>query len=182
MEPIAALASSYESLERLLLSLGPDDLSAQTPCEEWKVRDVLEHVLGNIEVFTGVARDGKQFAPPEERQRLDGDPAATLRTAADENLEAWRGSDAVDTPTGMIPGVSLFDINLADTVLHTWDIAKGTGRDPGVDPDVVDVVLTKMEGEWHQIGHQMGAFGPPCEAAPDAPPYDRLVALTGRQP
>jgi uncharacterized protein (TIGR03086 family) len=182
MEPVDALASSYDSLERLVRSLGPDDLAAQTPCPEWDVRAVLEHVLGNAEAFVGMARDGKPFAPAEERQRLGTDPATSVRAAADENVAAWRGSDAVDTPTGMIPGVSLFDINLADTVMHTWDIAKATGRDPGVDPEVVDMVLTKMEGEWHEIGHQMGAFGPPCEAAPDAPPYDRLVALTGRQP
>ena len=182
MEPVDVLASSYGSLEHLLRSLGPDDLSARTPCPDWDVREVLDHLLGNIEVFTGVARDGTPFSMPEQRQRLGDDAAASLRAAADENLAAWRGSDAIDTPTGMIPGVSLFDINLADAVMHTWDVAKGTGRDPGLDPEVVDTVLAKMEGEWHVKGHEMGAFGPPCDAPDDAPPLDRLAALTGRQP
>lgn len=182
MAPVDALASGYDSMERLVRSLAPEDFGAQTPCEQWVVRDVLEHVLGNIEVFIGVARDGKPFEMPEERERLGPDPAASLRAAADENIQAWRGSDAVDTPTGMIPGVTLFDINLADTVMHTWDIAKAVGRDPGLDPEVVDIVLGKMEGEWHRIGHTMGAFGPPCDAPEGAPPLDRLVALTGRQP
>ena len=182
MEPVDALDRTYDSLELLLRSLGPDDLSARTPCPAWDVRDVLEHLLGNLEVFTGVARDGKPFSMPEERQRLGDDAAASFRTAADENLSAWRGSDAIDTPTGMIPGITLFDINLADAVMHTWDIATGAGRDPGLDPEVVDAVLAKMAGEWHVKGHEMGAFGPPCEAPEGAPPLDRLVALTGRQP
>ena len=182
MEPVDALSRAYDSMDRLVQSLAPNDLGAQTPCEQWVVRDVLEHLLGNLEVFTGVARDGKPFAMPEERERLGPDPAASFRAAADENLAAWRGSDAVDQPTGMIPGVTLFDINLADAVMHTWDIARAVDRDPGIDPEVVELVLAKMEGEWHQIGHKMGAFGPPCDAPAGAPPLDRLLALTGRQP
>jgi uncharacterized protein (TIGR03086 family) len=178
VDRIDALDRTYGSLEQLLRSLSRDDLAARTPCPEWDVRAVLDHVIGNAESFTAVAGGG-QFAPAEG-DHVGDDPAASLRAAADQVVAAWRAGS--DQPTGMIPDVSMLDINLADTVLHTWDIAKGTGREPGLPADVVDYVLAKMEGQWHEIGHQMGAFGPPCTAPDGAPPVDRLVALTGRQP
>jgi uncharacterized protein (TIGR03086 family) len=175
---VDALERTYASLEQLLRSLSAEDLAARTPCPEWDVRGVLDHVIGNAHSFKDVAA-GAQFAPAAG-DPVGDDPAGSVRAAADEAVAAWRRGR--DQPTGMIPDVTMLDINLADTVLHTWDIAKATGRDPALPGDVVDYVLSKMEGQWHQIGHQMGAFGPPCAAADDAPPVDRLAALTGRRP
>ena len=183
MDPVEALARTYDALERLLGSLDDDDLSKPTPCEGWTVHQLLNHAVGAVDIFTWTVRDGDPFAVPDpDVDQLDGDPAGSLREAADENLAAWRLPGAADVPTGVVPGVSLCEFLLGDVVVHTWDVATATGRPAGLDAEVVDHVLAKLEGEWAEVGHRMGAFGPPVEVAPDAPPLARLVALTGRRP
>ena len=182
MEPTEALARTYDGLERLVTSLGTDDLAKQTPCEEWKVRDVLNHVVGGMGRFAASVRDGAPLsgADPGE-DYLGADPAASLRDAAADNLDAWRSTPgAAETPTGMIPGVDIIDINLGDAALHTWDIATAVGRDPGLDPDVVQRLLGKIARDGRSRA-QDGRLRP---AVPGArrrfASRDELVALTGR--
>ena len=179
MDRVDALWRAYDSLEQLVRSLEPDQLAAGTPCAEWDVRAVLDHVIGGAKSFAAAARQGGQFQPVEG-DHVGDDPVASLRAAADGAIAAWRDAGE-PPPTGFIPGVSMLDINIADVVLHTWDIARGTGREPNLPDDVVADLLSKMEGQWHEIGHQMGAFGPPCDVPEGAAPLDRLAALTGRQ-
>jgi uncharacterized protein (TIGR03086 family) len=182
MDPTDLLARSYDALQQLVDSLDADDFEKQTPCEEWKVRDALDHVVGGMGRFTATVRDGAPLsgADPDE-DHLGADPAASLRAAAADNLDAWRSTPgAAEKPTGMLPGVDVIDINLGDTVLHTWDIATAVGRDPGLDAEAVQRLLVKMRNGWAEAGHEMGAFGPPCPVPDGASPVDELVALTGR--
>ena len=180
MDRVDSLSRAYDSLEQLVRSLGPEQLRARTPCPDWDVRALLDHVIGGAKSFAVSAREGGGFSPIEG-DHVGQDAAESLRAAAADALAAWR--DAGDPPpTEFIPGVTMLDINTADVVLHTWDIARATGREPNLPDDVVADVLSKMEGQWHEIGRKMGAFGPPCDAPEGAAPVDRLAALTGRQP
>jgi uncharacterized protein (TIGR03086 family) len=183
LNPVDALGRTYDALERLLAHVGTEELTLPTPCEGWTVHQLLNHAVGAIDIFTWMVRDGDPLAVPDpDEDQLDGDPAGSLREAADENLAAWSLRGAADVPTGVVPDVRLWEFLLGDVVVHTWDVARALGRYPGLDDDVVAHLLGKLEGRWAEVGHQMGAFGAPVAVGDDAPALDRLVALTGRTP
>lgn len=182
MDPVDALARTYDALDRLLRSLGPGDLDRPSPCEGWTVRDVLNHLFGAIDAFTVAAREGTPPQAPSGDDRVGNDPAAAFPMLRDDSLTAWGTPGAAERPTGVIPDVALVELQLADVALHTWDVATAAGLDADLPPDVVDHLLAKLEGEWAEIGRRMGAFGPPCDPPDEASAVERLAAVAGRQP
>ena len=99
-----------------------------TPCREWTVRDLLEHMIGVV-AGLGVDAAGKTPAPFE----LSADPAKQFddcrRRGPRRVANAWRPRPASSTSgPGAMPGHVVAGINLLDTATHTWDLATATGQ------------------------------------------------------
>ena len=176
---LAALERVYAQAERVIGSVRDDQWSAPSPCSEWDVRQVVEHLIGTVMTFTNSLADGGGAAP-------DGDdPAELFREAAAQSLAAWRQPGAMERtlklPWGETPAQMAININLIDTYQHTWDVAKATGQPTDLDPEVGEYGRAFTGGMIGQMGRG-GMFGEEVPVGETAPPADRLAAFLGRDP
>jgi uncharacterized protein (TIGR03086 family) len=160
-------------------------LTNPTPCDEWAVRDLLNHLVGG----------GYMFAAGLNGEELAGDPNADL--IGEDHIAAYDGaiaafssalasasdlSEPVALPFATLPADMALRIAAADLLVHAWDLAIATGQP--FDPPVEFVEsVTPFYAEFISPPlRQGGLFGAEVDAGDDARPIDRLVALAGRQP
>ena len=171
-----------------LRNVTDEQLNGPTPCEKLNLRNLVAHVGGLAPAFTAAAR--KDFGeltdtPPVEGAPLDDDwrsayPARLAELAAAwGEPAAWEGmsrAGGVEFP-GEVGGM----IALTEVVIHGWDIAAATGQDYDIDPATLDAVLPYVTAIAAE-GPTEGLFGAAVPVADDAPPLDRVIALSGRDP
>jgi uncharacterized protein (TIGR03086 family) len=162
----------------------PEQWSSATPCAEWDVRSLVNHVAGEY-LWVPELMAGKTVS--EVGNRLDGDllgddPLAVLTSAARSAQAAAGNSDSltrtVHLSFGDVPGAEYLKQMAIDSVIHAWDLARAIGSDETLDPQLVDFAfdeLRKVAENWRAGG----AFGPAKDPA-DESNQARLLALTGR--
>jgi uncharacterized protein (TIGR03086 family) len=170
---------------RVVHDIGAEQLDESTPCAEWTVRPLLAHTIDVINQVTGTVT-GEKVDPVDAASDLATLVAAFDR-AAMASAAAWREPGVMErelmSPWGPTPGERVCRLNLADTLVHCWDLARATGQPTdGFDADLATAALAFML-EMMKPEYRGGpAFGPEVEVAADAPVYDRLVAFAGREP
>ena len=181
-----ALGAAHAMIE----SASPATLSNATPCEGWDARALIEHMIGVVQNF-GAAFGGAPLTPPTSQGTagLAGDsPAASYKQAADALMQAIRKPGALDQtiklPFGEMPGNQAINIVIGDQSIHTWDLARATGLDEGLDPDDVKASLAAMEAmeaEFGEMMRQSGAFGAKVDVPAGADDQTRLLHFLGRK-
>lgn len=180
MDLIDALDLTFAHAHDVVAGVRPDQYDDKTPCAEWNVRDLLEHMIGVVDGL-GAAVSGRVPEPFS----LSSDPAAQLHAAATSAMAGWRTPGVfdrmVDAGPGPLPGRALASINLLDTATHTWDLATATGQ-PAALPD--DLAAAALEASRAIVNAELrpGRFGPEVPAAAGATPTEALVAFLGRTP
>jgi len=180
MDLIDALDLAFAHAHDVVAGVRPDQYDDKTPCAEWTVRDLLEHMIGVVDGL-GAAASGR--AP--EPFTLGVDPAAQLHDAAACAMAGWRTPGVldriVDAGPGPMPGHALAGINLLDTATHTWDLATATGQ-PSALPD--DLATAALEASRADVKAPLrpGRFGPEVPARAGATSTEALVAFLGRTP
>jgi uncharacterized protein (TIGR03086 family) len=183
------LKRACASTDRFLASVTADQLALPTPCAEWDVRALLNHLVGTLALYralmTGTAPTAN-MAPGglPDVDMLGADPMAAYRTGV-EGVLAVTDDDALarthPTPLGDMPGAALCAFSTLDVLVHGWDLARATGQEPTLDPDLAEQLLAFAR---QAINDDMRAprIGPEVAVAADAPATDRLVAFMGRTP
>src|SRR4051794_780554 len=172
-------------LGTIVEALNDADLTKPTPCEQYTVGDLLDHVAGGALAFKAAAvKKPLEGAAPGDASRLAPDwrtrIPADLRAAADAWLEedAWEGMTAVGGVD--LPGEIAAMVALDEFIIHGWDLAKPTGQPAGYDgPELEAVHRTVLQ--FRQAGLE-GIFGPEVQVKADAPLFDRVLGVTGRDP
>lgn len=180
--------SSAAALRDLVLAVDDDQLGGPTPCPAYTVGDLVEHIGGLAVEFRYAAR--KEPTPGEQRA---GDASALEdgwrdRIAGDLDAlaAAWTDPAAYDgvTHAGPIdlPAPVAASVALDEVVVHGWDLARSVGRPYDADPTAVAVCAEFVASFDAPADDDGGLFGPPVSVPDDAPPLDRLIGLTGRDP
>ena len=176
-----------------LVSGVPDDLlDAPTPCPEYTLGDLVEHVGGAASAFTGAAAkdtgDATSQGPSGDAFRLGDDWRTRIPRDLAALAEAWRDPAAW---TGMtkaggvdLPGEVAGLVALDELVIHGWDVARATGQAYEVDAGSLEAVhgFVAQFSEPGMEEARAGLFGPVVEVPEDAPLLDRVIGLTGRDP
>lgn len=179
MDPTTQLDQVMPMLKSMVSTLSTDELSAQTPCEKFAVRGVLEHMIGGGSTFAAAFRgEAPPAAPPT------GDPIELFPKTMDDLLDAMKGPGAlerlVDAPFGTVPGEVFARFVALDGLVHGWDIATATGR--AYDPPAE--LVAAADAFAHQaLGDEMrdgDTFKAATDVPADAAPIARLAAFTGR--
>ena len=180
--PTDELESAEESLavlEQVLHGIGKDDEAKQTPCREFDVAKLTDHLMNSITVIGGAAG-----AELPERDRGDSVERQVI-LAARPALDAWhrRGLDGMVTAgTNEAPATIMAGILSLEFLVHAWDYAKATGRDVTASDALSDYVLGLAKTIITPQGRTNVGFDDPIDVAIDAGALDRLIAYTGRQP
>ncbi len=165
-------------LQSVLARLGPGDLEQRTPCREFDVAGLTDHLMNSITVLGGAAG----AALPER------DPDASVESevmgAAYAAVAAWRarGVDgAVPFGSGEAPARMMAGILSLEFLVHAWDYAEAIGA--GVEPDeaLAEYVLGLSNGIIKPEARSNAGFDPPVDPPAGAGSFDRLLAFTGRR-
>ena len=184
-----------DELERALARTGrtvagtrPDQLGLRTPCPDWDVRALLNHIVG-VNVFFGalVGGEGMPFQPGGAPPELIGDDyVGAYDRSVHVALDAYRAHGAlqrvVHAPIGDLPGNVAVGINLVDNLGHGWDLARATDQDASIDDDLAEFALALAHQVVRDEFRNGQAFGAVVPVPEDAPMTDRLVAFLGRHP
>jgi uncharacterized protein (TIGR03086 family) len=164
----------------VIANITDDDLTKPTPCADYDVRALLDHLLHVVVEFQKLA--AKQDADfshtpsyPDWRERYPAESAKLV--------EAWGQPGATEGIAGnmQMPAQTVGGLVLLDLTIHVSDLAQATGQRFEPDPEV----FAEVEGLVKQMGPmaiEMNVFKAPVEAPADASPFEQLLAITGRDP
>jgi uncharacterized protein (TIGR03086 family) len=163
----------------------PDQYDLPSPCAEWNVRALLNHLVAANHLFTAWAAGEQPDMGVFAADHLGGgEPAKAYEEAARAALDAFAMPGATDRaaplPSGGT-GPRVVDMYLMEQVLHGWDLAAATGQDRDRDPEVTRAAYDSWYGRVPPEVREMGTvFGPEQPCPPDAAVADRLAAYLGR--
>ncbi|MBG0567717.1 TIGR03086 family metal-binding protein [Actinoplanes aureus] len=177
-------------IRALLLGVDDDDLAAPTPCPDWSVAALLDHLMGLAFAFSQAARKrtdapGTSGPPPEpSADHLSPHWRSRLPVLLEDLSTAWR-DPAAWTGTAQAGGVTLpatamGTVAVNELVIHGWDLARATGQDYAADPRALEV-LVEFLAQGPAEGTP-GMFGPVVPVDPENDLLSQAVALAGRDP
>ena len=182
-EPAEQLSIALSATERLIAAVRDDQWTAPTPCTDWNVRDLVEHVVGGNYRFARALR-GEPPALPEDALRSGRDLLKAYRDSAAALLDAFRQPGVfervVTIPFGTVPGMVALHLRITEVLVHGWDLARATGQPATFPDDLAERELAFSRAKLADIPSDRSPFAPPQPVAEDAPAIDRLAACLGR--
>jgi uncharacterized protein (TIGR03086 family) len=159
-------------------AIRPDQLDARTPCHEWTVRQLVDHLLEWGPALVAAAR--KELVTPAQAGATD------LESHFEQLKEAWSGPTAWTGVTRLggpmeLPAAMIGGMVLGEVVVHGWDLAEATGQNPEWPAGLLDFLYDEV-AKTAEMGREMGAYGPPVPVPDIATKLHRILGLTGRDP
>ncbi len=153
-----------------------DELDRDTPCDEWDVRTLMNHMLETQKYFVSAAR-GEDASPPSGQppQMLSADPVADFARARSTTISTFSEPGVIEK-TGPSLGIAF-----ADQLLHGWDLAKATGQDSTMPSGLPEAAYEMIHGRFTDE-QRKGVFKPEVSVPDNASMQDKLLAYTGRKP
>ena len=178
-DELKSAEKTFAVLEHVLHGLAKEDESKQTPCREFDVAQLTDHLLNSITAIGGAA--GAQVPERDTSDSVERQVVLAARPA----LDAWhkRGLDGmVPFRSGEAPAKMMAGILSLEFLVHAWDFAKATGHEVTAPDSLSDYVLGLAKTIITPDGRSTAGFDDPVDVAVDAGAMDRLIAYTGRRP
>jgi uncharacterized protein (TIGR03086 family) len=181
------MTDAADAAARTVANVDASQFGRPTPCAEWDVRALLNHLI----LWTSYSLEARAHGESVGQDLIDrdfaDDPgfAAAYRAQLDRALTAWadpatwdRSLDVMGSPT---PAADVAALNLAEMVLHGWDLAVATGQRYEVGDAAAAAARQAVEANA-DLFRQYKGFADPVEVRPAAPALDQMLALSGRDP
>jgi uncharacterized protein (TIGR03086 family) len=185
MDAISLMPTAANDFGDRVHQLKGDVWDNDTPCDEWTVRDVVNHLVYEQLWVPHLLRGEtvQQVGDRYDGDVLGEDPIAAWDAAVEDSLSSW-----LDTDPGQIVHLSFGDFAasdyadqmLLDLVVHGWDLSRGADLDEAMNADAVAHSLSFARANAPMLTGS-GAFGTP-QATSATDPQSELLALLGRQP
>ena len=158
----------------------PGAWSNQSPCTEWTARDVAKHVVDVTRMLLTRVTGGDP-TPPDS----DEDLAAAWKVESEAVKAVLADPEKAKTEVQGQGGTQPFEqlagsVMCADTLIHTWDLARATGQDDRLDPDGITAALAFLEPNDEML-RSPGGMGPKIDPPAGADDQTRLLSFVGRQ-
>ncbi|WP_037318331.1 TIGR03086 family metal-binding protein [Amycolatopsis orientalis] len=190
-EHAALIAPAAAKFTAVLRGMGEADLAARTPCTEYDVRALLNHLL-----YWGpwLEAAGRKAPPPEvssgeAETDLVGDDRLGAISAIEEQTarlvevfgapDAWQGQTTFGGQP--MPASMAGYMVLDEFVFHGWDLARATGAEFTVLPEVADAVYA-IALEIGDQARAMKVYGDEVPVEEGATTFERALGATGRDP
>ena len=181
-DPRTVYAGATAWVTDLLRAVREDQLSLPTPCDEFDVRRLSQHLIGTVARAVAIAEIGDVESVSAFSAEFD---AATFQRLADRAQQVW-ADDAllakpVRVPWGEVPGGGALWGYVNEALVHGWDLAVATGQDAEADPALVEPTAAVAR---RFIGADIRVPGVPfksvVEPREQAGPTERLANWSGR--
>lgn len=184
-EPTELFERAVSGFERHVRSVDPTQWHNPTPCDDWDVRVLVNHVtveqLWAVPLLRGATVDevGDRF----DGDQLGDDPIAAWTTAADQSRSAFGAPGTLDGVVslsgGERPTADYCWEMTVDALIHSWDLARGIGADETMDDELVALTYERTLPIAEHL-HETGLFAPPVQVDDGATLPVKLLALFGR--
>jgi uncharacterized protein (TIGR03086 family) len=176
---------SLDSTERFVAAIPESRWASPTPCDEWDVRAVVNHLvyenLWAVELFNGktIEEVGSAF----DGDLVGSDPARAYAGSAAAVKSVIRLPESMSATcqisSGPVSGAEYASQLFLDTLVHGWDIAVGSGQSGELDPGLVEACIPLAEWTCQAVG-ESGPFGSSVPVSPQENAQVRLLAILGR--
>lgn len=177
------LTEAARYLFQNLLLVREADLAAPTPCPEWDLRRLLQHIRASLAEVAGVlaARDVDEGTRPTG----DADPVGAVRAAIVDVVLA-----STSLPTGRrwcgiqgrrLPAKTVVHVGAIEMAVHAWDIGQACRIDRPIPSEIASALLW-VSPPLARAGLAGRVFADPLPAPATATPSEQLLALFGRRP
>ncbi|MFJ6791220.1 TIGR03086 family metal-binding protein [Streptomyces angustmyceticus] len=184
--PISALldAAAAASLP-VLRGVREDQLGLPTPCAEYDVRALLNHLFQVVVAFQELAakKDVDFNTTPDRLGAYGARWPDRFAEEAARLVAAWAAPGAEEGLTGgmNLPARTVGAMVLLDLTVHAWDLARATGLPYAPAPGCV-AELRALVAQMAPTARKMNVFADPLPLPPGASDLDALLAETGRDP
>lgn len=165
--------------------VGADQLNLPTPCDDYDVEALLNHIVGWLLVFEAGGH-GRSYEGDAANHRCGADPAREFRTAAASLVAGWEkyGFDRqVAMMGGEMPGEMVFNMTVMEYLTHGWDLAVATGQPiPFTEQEAAETLIRAEATLPPKYRGENMPFGEIVPVGEYASAVDRLVAFLGRDP
>lgn len=184
---IDTLAEVQQAARSVLGGVSGNQLTAASPCSEWDVAALIDHLVGSQYWFLHAvsvtkpddtaAETAAHASTGDYRVAFDDVSASVMDALSPVGFE----SKAVELPFGTFTGAQFIDFVSLETLAHSWDVAKATSQDTDLAPDaaahLLEVARTMMGDD--RVENANFKSVQPCP--PDATAADHLAAFLGRR-
>lgn len=182
-EPTDQLSIALDATARVIQAVRDDQWGDPTPCTNWKVRDVVNHLVVGHVMFARILRGEPPAAGPA-MLASGPDFLSAYRDSAVALLAAFRQPGVLDqaftVPIGTVPGIVALHLRVVEMLVHGWDVARAIGYPATFPDDLAEQALAFSRGKLPDVPADRSPFAPPQPVADDAPAIDRLAACLGR--
>jgi uncharacterized protein (TIGR03086 family) len=158
-----------------------------TPCTEWDVRTLLNHLILWTSYSAERRAHGESVSDELMAKDFAAEPdfAAAYRAQLDRALAAWADPATWERDLNVMgsatPAADVAALLIAELVLHGWDLAAATGQAYTVSDAAAEAALASVEANA-ELFRQYKGFAEPVSVPAGAPALNRLLALSGRDP
>ena len=188
MDNVGLMKRVVEQTGTVVDGIRADQLGGKTPCEEWSVRDVINHITGGATMFAECVEHG---SVPDERlgqlmagDNLGEDYKGSFHAAADRAVATFDAPGAMDKmvklPFGEMPAGIALNIAVFDVTTHACDLARATGQKVA-DEELLETALAIGQQMIGPDMRQPGVFEAERSAPDGADAATRLLAFAGRK-
>jgi uncharacterized protein (TIGR03086 family) len=181
------LAVARERAVPVVRAVPDEALSAPTPCADYDVKGLVNHLFQVVVEFQKLAAKGESdFSTTPDRVGAGPDWRERFAEETDRLVAAWSAPGAEEGTAGawQMPARLVGSMALLDLTVHAWDLARATGQEYRAD-DGMEPVLEQLAGtvaELAPTARSTGVFAEPVPVAEGAPAFERLLGQTGRDP
>ena len=181
----------FDAVQHLVDGVKPDQWTAPTPCPDWNVRELLQHVTNGNVIFATLAPGERPPGPITAEERavdwLGADASAGFRATGKVMHDAFMTPGFLEgrfeTPVlGEQAGATIVHMRMNELLIHGWDLARATAQPADLPPDLAEHALRMWQTRLADRPREGMPFAAPQSVADDAPAIDRLAAFLGRQP
>ena len=187
MNKHAEMAAAAAETINIVNGVRPEQFGDSTPCDEWDVRTLLNHII----LWTAYSSEQRARGGSVAEDLMNKDFAANPGFAADyaaqanKALDAWADPAAWERDLGVMgsatPSADIAALLIAESVLHGWDLAVATGQRYQCD-DATAVAVLDVVREQGELFRQYKGFADPVKVPDDASAFEKALAESGRDP
>lgn len=181
---------------RRLEAVRPEQWGSTTPCTEWDIRQLVNHMTrGNLSyVYLLHGGTSAEFLRLRDADALGADPVGSYTQSVQECAGAFAQPGALqqvlDYPLGHVAGRQALAVRTTDTAIHTWDLARAVGLDENLNVSLVAWIDDHIDEIYAGLAETPTAAetthrffaAPECVLSPGASCQDRLLHRLGRKP
>lgn len=178
MDDFTSADQALVAVHHVVETIGDDDLHRPTPCREWDVQALADHLIDTI-ARLGAAAELQTTVP--DRGSIDG----RILHLTQPILAEWRRrglADKVVFSGRTLPAHLALGILSLELLVHGWDFAVALECPFHVSDAHAAHVLGLASQTLNAQSRATAGFDPPVPVPADATPLDQLIALTGRDP